>query len=177
MSKDIKKYCNYHHDMFLNTEVTREVICADACQWLQQQSCLLGSVFTSLPDISEINHLFHGNTRERIVQYETWFVDTATQIMRTLPDTEYAIFLQSDVRTQDNDTKEVIKWIDKSYLCTKAANNSGCTLLWHKLVYVSDIEARSAGRPNYSHLLCYGKGVSYNSGEFFVPDIFSRGGS
>ena len=161
----------------MNNVIKRDVICADTSEWLKQQSELPGSVFTSLPDISEISAIFHGKMNEKIPQYEAWFVDTATEIMKLLPKGQYAIFLQSDVRMQNNDTKNVDRWIDKSFLCSTAAKRAGLTLLWHKITYISDIDARSNGRPNYSHLLCYGNSVSYNCDTFFVPDIFSRGGS
>jgi len=161
--------------------ITREIICADACVWIQnlinKSKTLPGSVFTSLPDISEICHLFANCTvEERVLGYEKWFTDTAELIFTALPNNGYAIFLQSDVRVQSHEYDgSVHKWIDKSHLISAAAAKCNCTMMWHKISYNGNIDARSAGRPIYSHLLCYAKGTSYNSGKFSVPDIFPRG--
>ena len=159
----------------------REVICADACEWLQDKftrnELFCGSVFTSLPDISEISHLFAGSadTAERVQRYEEWFTHQAFVIMSLLAPDEYVIFLQSDARIQNPSDGRILKWLDKSFLCSKAAEQSNCRMMWHKLVHYGDINSRSAGRPAYSHLLCYSKVASYDSGQFFIPDIFHRG--
>jgi len=161
----------------------RKVICADALVWLREKveksELFDGSVFTSLPDISEIPHMFTGlsSKLQRHRAYEKWFVETASLIMKLLKAGEYAIFLQSDVRVQDIDG-HTLKWLDKSYLCSQAANQSksGCELLWHKIAYTCELTARSNGRPNYSHLLCYAKEVTpCDTDTFFIPDIFHRG--
>ena len=152
----------------------RDVICADAIEWLNSIDKLDGSVFTSLPDISELPNLSSGSVNERIVFYENWFVNTATKILKLLSDKQYAIFLQSDVRVQ-SEQGDVSKWIDKSHLCSIASDSAGCTLRWHKIVTRKDVDARSFGRPTYSHLLCYSKDASYDSGAFATPDIFDRG--
>ena len=152
----------------------RDVICADAIEWLNSFDKFDGSVFTSLPDISELPNLSTGGVNERIVYYENWFVNTATKILKLLGDKQYAIFLQSDVRVQ-SEQGDVSKWIDKSHLCSIASDSAKCTLMWHKVVSRKDVDARSFGRPTYSHLLCYSKNASYDSGAFATPDIFDRG--
>mmetsp|Transcript_32143 Transcript_32143/g.46341 ORF Transcript_32143/g.46341 Transcript_32143/m.46341 type:complete len:189 (+) Transcript_32143:316-882(+) len=83
---------------------------------------------------------------------------------------------------------EVLQWIDKSHLCSSAADAENCILLWHKLVLTSkDITTRSTGRPKYSHFLCYRKRENtstdggfnqlwqYQTTMFAIPDIFYRG--
>lgn len=159
----------------------REVICADALVWLREKEekseLFSGSVFTSLPDISEIPHLFPGfSTKlQRHDAYEKWFIKTAALIIKLLKQGEYAIFLQSDVRVQDFEG-HTLKWLDKSYLCSVVAAQSGCQLLWHKIAYTCDLSLRSSGRPNYSHLLCHAKDVTpCDTDTFFIPDIFHRG--
>lgn len=169
------------NDISKDVITTRKVICADACIWLQEHIdrglYLPGSVFTSLPDITEINYLFAGCTAEqRVVRYEEWFHNAAQMIFKALPTKSYAIFLQSDIRVQMGVSGgDVCKWIDKSHLLSSAADKCNCTLLWHKITHTGVIDARSAGRPVYSHLICYAKNTSYNSGQFSTPDIFPRG--
>lgn len=70
----------------------------------------------------------------------------------------------------------VVMWLDKSHLCHKAAEATGCTLVWHKVVLTSPLDKRCYGRPSYSHLLCFAKGtLSYPSQSYGTPDVFDRG--
>ena len=156
--------------------VKRTIICCNALDWLQgiDDNSLPGSVFTSLPDISELPLLFRGTIDEKCEKYKAWFMDVAELIMNKLAVGEYAIFLQSDVRVQGLHGIHT-QWLDKSYLCSAAAEKANCTMMWHKLVSCSNMEKRSISRPTYSHLLCYGKSCSYPSGAFATPDIFDRG--
>jgi hypothetical protein len=64
---------------------------------------------------------------------------------------QYALFLQSDVRVIDKG--QVCHWIDKSKLCSIAADQAGCNLIWHKLTLNTNIDKKSVHRPSYSHLL------------------------
>ena len=61
------------------------------------------------------------------------FRDTVALIFRKIPHGTCAIFLQSDFRVMDLDGN-VISWVDKSYLCSSAAEAEQCDLLWHKMV-------------------------------------------
>jgi hypothetical protein len=158
---------------------------------------LHGSVFTSLPDISEITNIFNSklvsndndndsmNKDEmqlKVVRlYKEWFTNIVKKIFMKLDTGAYAIFLQSDVRVFDNNFKgnKVIDWIDKSHLISLAMNEvDDMKLMWHKIVTTSENTSRSsAGRPSYSHLVCYCKGLNtkYNSDKFYCPDVFYRG--
>jgi hypothetical protein len=154
--------------------------------------------FTSLPDISELQDMFPGPGD--VEEYKEWFTNTAELFMSKLPEGSFVIFLQSDVRVIKQNTNEVLQWIDKSHLCSLAADRSGCTMMWHKLVALHENSPgkRSAGRPSYSHLICYAKQytvppsiddiassktgkasapipVTYITGYFAIPDIFYRG--
>lgn len=116
----------------------REVICDDSLKWMAnypEHSLPTGwCAFTSLPDISEMDHLFGSGDSIRVREYEEWFISTASLLLSKLPYNSWCIFLQSDVRVITKAGK-VVKWIDKSYLCNKAAEISGgWTLMWHKLV-------------------------------------------
>eukprot|EP00598_Pedospumella_elongata_P001184 CAMPEP_0184968502 /NCGR_PEP_ID=MMETSP1098-20130426/1552_1 /TAXON_ID=89044 /ORGANISM="Spumella elongata, Strain CCAP 955/1" /LENGTH=401 /DNA_ID=CAMNT_0027490131 /DNA_START=122 /DNA_END=1327 /DNA_ORIENTATION=+ len=135
----------------------REVICGDSIEWLNgypDGGLPAGYCgFTSLPDLSEVQNIFQTDT----VSYKKWFTDTVALFMRKLSRGSYVVFLQSDIRYM-TESGEVTQWIDKSFLCSTAAEREGCTLMWHKLVYTDKANSkRSTGRPSYSHLLCYAK--------------------
>jgi hypothetical protein len=135
-------------------EVEREIICSDAIAWLKSSSePLNGSIFTSMPDISELNDMLRGypDTGSRVVAYEEWFTDAAFSILSRLRDGAYAIFLQSDVRVVDKGN--VVHWIDKSKLCSTAADKAGANVMWHKMTLNTNIDKKSVARPGYSHLI------------------------
>jgi hypothetical protein len=165
---------------------TRRVICGDALEWLSAlPSCsddgfdggLPGSVFTSLPDISELSVILAGFTfMERLQRYKEWFSHALDLIFSKLRVGAYAIFLQSDGRVQLG--HDHVEWIDKGHLCACAADRNGAISMWHKVVLVSNPNKRSQGRPAYSHLICFRKGpptAAYHSGLFGIPDVFDRG--
>jgi len=132
----------------------REIVCTDAVAWLKSSSVPLnGSVFTSMPDISELNDIFRGfpDIKSRALAYEEWFTDTAQSILGRLRDGAYAIFLQSDVRVIDGGN--VVHWIDKSKLCSTAADKVGCNIMWHKMTLNTNMDKKSVARPSYSHLI------------------------
>lgn len=161
---------------------TRTVVCGDAIAWLNsyEDNGLPEGYFgfTSLPDITELIRLFKTETAE----YKKWFTDAAALFMSKLSVGSFVVFLQSDVRYLSTNG-EVGEWIDKSYLCSVAAERTGCVLMWHKLVrtlegcvffwFAASIaltfacfvqvstdknsNKKSTGRPTYSHLVCYGK--------------------
>lgn len=112
----------------------REVICADAIQWLDGIDSFTNeeSVFTSLPDIIELPEIYHGYL---VDDYKEWFCNTIGKIMTKLCVGSYIILLQSDTR-MTNTKNEVYEWIDKSHLASLAASRNGCTLVWHKLVRI-----------------------------------------
>lgn len=111
----------------------RKVICADAIEWLnavEDNGLPEGFCgFTSLPDLSEVMAIFKTDT----VEYKKWFTNSAALFMSKLSVGSYVVFLQSDIRYM-SETGEVCEWVDKSYLCSAAAERAGCTLMWHKLV-------------------------------------------
>ena len=124
----------------------RTVHCADALAWLGSSPALAGcSLVTSLPDFSE----FPAFTLD---QWKAWFVAAAGLVLARCPPEGVAIFYQTD-RKQDG------AWVDKGYLCQKAAEEQGSGLLWHKLVCRAPPGTASFGRPGYSHMLCFSRGV------------------
>ena len=127
--------------------VERAVLCSDATAWLESDRDVFGSYFTSMPDISEISGLFKEKTQlENVYEYEKWFTNTAYSLMKRLRPGDYAIFLQSDVRVIDTAGNNLMHWIDKSKLCSIAADRAGCNMMWHKLTLNTKIDKKSIHR-------------------------------
>lgn len=183
---------------------SREVICMDSLKWFDTIPEDTGfgenaSVFTSLPDVKELSEIFHGYMFK---EYKEWFISTLEKLMSKIKPGNYLILLQSDCRLQYSD-QGMFEWLDKSHLASIAADRSGMTLVWHKLVLCNKtMEKRSSGKPSYSHLLCYSKNgcrgccesieyknitekalalhcgcppVTHKASYFSIPDIFHRG--
>lgn len=122
----------------------RTVHAGDAIEWLKtadipSQSSILGS----LPDISEFPLM-------TLSQWKKWFTETAELILARTPDDGVTLFYQSDIKVEGI-------WVDKAYLCQKAAENLGHELLWHKVLCRAPAGVITMGRPAYSHLLCFSK--------------------
>lgn len=143
------------------SESSRSVHCADAIDWLVEAEVQTDSSFVaSLPDISE----FPGFT---LNDWKEWFVKTATLILSRCPDNGVTIFYQSDIKHEGT-------WVDKGYLCQKAAEALGVELLWHKVICRSPAGIATFGRPAYSHMLCFSKGVRVDiskSTADVIPDL------
>lgn len=97
----------------------------------------------SLPDISE----FPIFTLDR---WKEWFVATAALILNRCSEDGVSIFYQTDIKLEG-------RWIDKSFLCQIAAEQSGHSLLWHKITCNAPSGVITHGRPSYSHILCFSK--------------------
>lgn len=124
----------------------RTVHCEDALTWLEAQPVLTGcSMITSLPDVSELPEL-------SLDDWKRWFVGAAERVMSRCPDDGVAIFYQTDIKPQG-------VWVDKGYLVSKAAEQQGMELLWHKIVCRKPPGTVTWGRPSYAHMLCFSRGV------------------
>jgi hypothetical protein len=127
-------------------------------------------------------------------QYKEWFKDMVKQLMVRLAVGNYVVLLQSDARMMNN-KQEAYEWLDKSHLANAAADETGCTLVWHKILLTGkDAHKRSTGRPCFSHLVCFVKNppsepvthlctiqeatankIAHRTSYFAIPDIFYRG--
>lgn len=124
----------------------RTIHTQDALTWLEASPKLSHcSIVTSLPDISEF-------PKFTLPQWKEWFLSTASLVLSRCPDEGVTIFYQSDIRYEG-------EWVDKGYLCQKAAESAKQILLWHKIVCRAPSGTRSFGRPSYSHLLCFSREV------------------
>lgn len=139
----------------------RTVLTEDAITWLQSQPVLDGaSLVASLPDYSEFPTL-------TLPEWQQWFTSTAELILTKTPDEGVAIFFQSDIKHEGT-------WIDKGYLIQKAAEKTGHALLWHKILCRTLPGSVTHGRPSYSHLLCFSRGVRSDvakSTADVIPDL------
>ena len=139
----------------------RTVHAVDAIEWLKAQPILEGcSIVASLPDYSEFPTL-------SLDEWKSWFTSTAELILSKTPPEGVAIFFQSDI-------KHAGTWVDKAYLIQKAAEKSGDSLLWHKVFCRTAPGSITHGRPSYSHLLCFSRGVRADLAKAtadVVPDL------
>ncbi len=141
---------------------SRTVHCEDAVEWLHHSPVLEGcSLVASMPDISE----FHGYT---LAAWKEWFFQTASLILSRTPDNGVTVFYQSDIKIEGT-------WVDKGYICQKAAEALGHELLWHKIICRFKPGLVSFGRPGYTHVLCFSKGLrihdlSHSSADV-IPEI------
>lgn len=124
----------------------RDIHHADALEWLRAQNQLRGcSIITSLPDISEFPKM-------KLAEWQSWFVSAITLIFSRADDNGLIIFYQSDIKREG-------VWVDKGYLCLKAAEQTGHALISHKIICRAPAGTPTFGRPGYSHLLCFSKNV------------------
>lgn len=143
-------------------EGQRTVECADALVWLEGREVLAGcSVITSLPDVSEFPML-------SLAEWKQWFIRAAVRVMAKVPTEGVAIFYQTDV-------KKAGAWVDKGYLISKAAEAVGCEMLFHKVVCRRAPGTVTFGRPAYSHLLGFSRGVRVDLGRA-TPDVLPEAG-
>ncbi|MDY7226426.1 DNA methyltransferase [Hyalangium rubrum] len=140
----------------------RTVECAEALAWLSGREVLRGcSVITSLPDVSEFPAL-------SLAEWKRWFVGAAARVMEKVPEDGVAIFYQTDVKKDG-------AWVDKGYLISKAAEEAGFEALWHKVVCRRPPGTVTFGRPAYSHLLCFSRGIRVELAEA-TADVLPEAG-
>ncbi len=85
-------------------------------------------------------------------EWKEWFIEAAYLVLTRCPSEGVSIFYQTDIKQEG-------AWVDKAFLCLKAAERAGHALLWHKIVARSQAGSVSFGRPGYSHLLCFSKNI------------------
>lgn len=116
----------------------------DAIKWLKEKNVLEGcSIITSLPDISEFPKLSLG-------EWKKWFVDTAVLVLSKCSEEGIVVFYQTDLK------KDGV-WVDKSFLCQKAAEQIGFQLVAHKIICRAPVGVNTNNKPGYSHLVCFSK--------------------
>ncbi len=90
-------------------------------------------------------------------------MNSASLIMSKCPDEGVSIFYQSDIKHEG-------RWIDKGHLIHRVADELGQHLLWHKIICRAPAGTTTFGRPAYSHILCFSKGLRIDPG-LPTPDV------
>lgn len=135
----------------------RTVLNEDAVAWLEKdQNLTSSSLVASLPDYSEFPQL-------SLKEWKEWFVKTSKLIFSQCSSEGVVIFYQSDIKHEGT-------WVDKGFLCQKAAELSGFELLWHKILCRAPAGTVTFGRPSYSHILCFSQGVRADISKS-TPDV------
>jgi hypothetical protein len=164
----------------------REVIFQDAVEWMfESDEPFEGSIFTGLPDMLDVHDASSSSKSRRkavgcvqlAAEYEAWFLRCAGQLFSRLAAGQCAIFSQTDTRVVDEAAGEVVAWMDKSHLLSRAAEReAGVRLLWHKIALSTEATSSShSHRPCYTHVLCFGKHFTYKVSAFITPDLLDRG--
>jgi hypothetical protein len=126
----------------------RLVIQAEARAWLRANPAApTDAIVTSLPDVSELPELGPG-----LAGWQSWFVQTAGELLCWTAPGMPCVFFQSDVRHHG-------QWVDKAYLVQKAGEQVGATLVFHKIVCRHPPGTLTQGRASYSHLLALVRGA------------------
>jgi hypothetical protein len=99
--------------------------------------------------------------------WRTFFVDAARACIAAVPDDGVCAFFQTDVHDEGT-------WVDKSALVIDAARAEGAAMLWHKIVLRVPVGTTTWGRPSYSHLLCFSRGVRVDL-QKRGPDVVENG--
>jgi hypothetical protein len=86
---------------------------------------------TSLPDVSEVGLA--------LPVWRAWFLGAVRLVIDAVPAESAAIFFQSDIKRDG-------VWIDKGALVTRAAEDAGAHLLFHKIVCRRPPGMLTAGR-------------------------------
>ena len=140
----------------------REVHCDDALGWLARTGTLTGcALITSMPDVSELG----GASLE---VWRTFFSAAAGLVLAATPADSVTIFFQTDIK------KEGV-WVDKGYLCQRAAEQARAHELFHKIVCRVKPGAITFGRPAYSHLLGFSRGLALNAAKA-TADVLPEAG-
>jgi hypothetical protein len=140
---------------------SRVVECADAIPWMQVRGPIAGAcAVTSLPDVSEVNLSF--------AAWRVWFLEAVRLVVTSVPAESAAIFFQSDIKVDG-------RWIDKGALVTRAAEDSGAHVLFHKLVCRRPPGTLTLGRPGYTHLIAVSRELRCPD-VLPIPDIITDAG-
>lgn len=129
----------------MNSTPRREVHCADAIPWMKARGTIAGAcAVTSLPDVSEVG--------QALPAWREWFLDAVRLVIASVPEESAAIFFQSDIKRDG-------VWIDKGALVTRAAENAGAHVLFHKIVCRRPPGMLTAGRPGFTHLIAVSRAM------------------
>ena len=145
----------------MNPAPSREVHCADAIPWMRARGKIPGAcAVTSLPDVSEVGLA--------LPVWREWFLGAVRLVVDALPDESAAIFFQSDIKRDGG-------WIDKGALVTRAAEDAGARVLFHKIVCRRPPGMLTAGRPGFTHLIAVSRAMKCPE-VLPIPDVMVDAG-
>ena len=134
----------------MNSVPMREVVCADAIPWMKSRGAIAGAcAITSLPDVSEVGLA--------LPVWREWFLGAVRLVVASVPEECAAVFFQSDIKRDG-------RWIDKGAMVTRAAEDAGAHVLFHKIVCRRPPGMLTAGRPGFTHLIAVSRAMA-------CPDI------
>lgn len=129
----------------MSVEPQRIVECADAIPWMHAHGVIVGAcAVTSLPDLSEVNL--------SLAAWRAWFLEAVRLVVDAVPAESAALFFQSDIKRDG-------AWIDKGALVTRAAEDAGARILFHKIVCRRPAGMLTYGRPGYTHLIAVSRAM------------------
>jgi hypothetical protein len=139
----------------------REIHCADAIAWMASRGCVAGAcAITSLPDVSEVGLA--------LPVWRSWFLDAVRLVVESVPSESAALFFQSDIKRDG-------VWVDKGALVTRAAEDAGARILFHKIVCRRPPGTLTMGRPGYTHLIAVSRTMKCPD-VLPIPDVITDAG-
>jgi hypothetical protein len=137
------------------------VVCADAIPWLRERGVIAGAcAVTSLPDVSEVG--------VALEVWRSWFLDAVRLVVAAVPRESAAIFFQSDIKRDG-------EWIDKGAMVTRAAEDAGARILFHKIVLRRPAGMLTAGRPGFTHVIAVSRAMKCPD-MLPIPDVIADAG-
>jgi hypothetical protein len=138
------------------------VVCADAIPWLRERGVIAGAcAVTSLPDVSEVG--------VALAVWRQWFLDAVRLVVDAVPRESAAIFFQSDIKRDG-------EWIDKGAMVTRAAEDAGARILFHKIVLRRPAGTLTAGRPGFTHFIAVSRAMKCPD-VLAIPDVIADAGA
>lgn len=145
----------------MNPEPKREVHCADAIPWMQARGRMPATcAITSLPDVSEVGR--------SLPEWRAWFLEALRLVIEAVPADGAAVFFQSDIKRDG-------AWVDKGAMVTRAAEDAGARVLFHKIVCRRPPGVLTYGRPGYTHLIAVSRAMKCPE-ILPIPDVIPEAG-
>ncbi len=139
----------------------RSVECADAIPWMEARGRIAGAcAVTSLPDVSEVNLA--------LLAWRAWFLNAVRLVVDAVPEESASLFFQSDIKRDG-------AWIDKGAMVTRAAEDAGARVLFHKIVCRRPPGMLTYGRPGYTHLIAVSRALKCPD-VLPLPDVITDAG-
>jgi len=124
----------------------REVVCADALEWLRPGAIPEGAfVLTGIPDVCEVQ-----NTTKTLKDWEEWFVRAARSVLEALPSRGFVVFVQTDIREPGHGQVSKLALVLRA-----AAEVEGVQFLWHKVAHFGTVDESCQGCVKFSHMICF----------------------